>query len=570
MKHHQHNDKRKMSRRNFLKGGTGLAISGLAARAAASPPAAEAAEVAGPYHGVQLRGMYLPAKNRTAEGRFGLMFKRLPAFAPGDTLLSGLGIRMAEEDSEPLPDDISPNINKSPLLFAGYTFLGQFIDHDITLDTTPLDLQQTDPDALTNFRTARYDLDSVYGRGPSLEPDIYDPADRHKLLIKTRTETVESTAQDASGNTITVTEEVEVEDVPRRDDGTAIIPEGRNDENLILVQLHIAFMKFHNRLVDYVRSQGVMSSAVFETARRLARWHYQWMVIHDFLPAIVGSTMKNAVYKDNPGAAPTITIGYYKPTNRENKPFMPVEYAVAAYRFGHSMIRPAYIINRFTQNTIPVFGATPDMNLNGRRPIPGRLVIDWRNILPNIRPNPFPVNAVRKPRRIDTRLSAPLFNLPSSVVPPDDKQTLLAVRNLLRGQRVGLPSGQQVAKQMRVTPLSNDRLAYRMTYDPKSGTDSEQYDPNLAAFLGQKGWNGEAPLWFYILKEAELLPNRGQQLGAVGGRMVAEVLVGLLQRDVNSYLSQNPAWKPTLPSATPGSFTISDLINYANGNEGVA
>ena len=541
-------------------------MSGLAGRAATSPSTAQAAEIAGPYHGVQLRGMYLPAKERTTEGRFGLMFKRLPAFAPGDTLLSGLGIKMAEEDAEPLPDNVSPNTNKSPLLFAGYTFLGQFIDHDITFDSTPLDLQQKDPDALVNFRTARYDLDSVYGKGPTLEPDIYDPADRHKFLIEKRSDQAKYTTTDADGNTVEVIEDVVVEDVPRRDNGTAIIPEGRNDENLVVIQFHVAFMKFHNRLVDYVRSQGVMSSAVFETARRLARWHYQWMVIHDFLPAIVGPEMKNAVYKDNPGAAPTITVSYYKPTNRENKPFMPVEYAVAAYRFGHSMIRPVYVINKFTQNTIPIFETTPGMNLNGRRPIPGSLVIDWRNILPNIQPDPFPADTVRKSRRIDTRLSAPLFNLPNSVVPPDDPQTLLAVRNLLRGQRVGLPSGQQVAKQMRVTALSNDRLSYRMTYDPVTQTDSEKYDPDLASFLKQKGWNGEAPLWFYILKEAELLPNRGRQLGVVGGRIVAEVLVGLLQRDVNSYLSQNPAWRPTAPIAPePGKFTISDLINYANG-----
>jgi hypothetical protein len=162
--------------------------------------------------------------------------------------------------------------------------------------------------------------------------------------------------------------------------------------------------------------------------------------------------------------------------------------------------------------------------------------MEWKNILPVDRLFP-----ARKPRKLDTQLSRPLANLPGSVVPPPDPTVHLAVRNTLRGKRVGLSSGQQIAKAMRVSPLSNATLG--LGNDP--------------------GWGGQAPLWYYILKEAELLQN-AERLGPVGGRIMAEVLVGLLQRDPNSYLYLNAAWKPAPPIApTTGQFTFVDLLKYA-------
>jgi hypothetical protein len=477
---------------------------------------AHAAEGGG-LHGVELRGMFLTSKDRLAEGRFGTMFKRLPAFAPPDNLLTSLANTMVEDQTTPDDD----KLNTSPRLFAGFTFIGQFIDHDITFDNTPLDQQLADPDARVNFRTPRYDLDSVYGRGPVNEPQFYDPADRDKLLVTTN----------VNG----------VEDMPR-DGNRAIIPEPRNDENLIIVQLHKAVAQFHNRIVDYARSQGIRPEWVFETARRLTRWHYQWAVVHDFLPRFIGDELigpTGAVYKEVAGKPPVINLSYYKPTNRDGRPFMPIEFAVAAYRFGHSIIRPVYVINETTlaRGGVPIFGPDGEFNLNGGRPIPADLVMVWKNILP-VDPT-FPA---RKPRKIDTKLSLPLTMLPGSVVPPPDPTVHLAVRNTLRGKKVGLPSGQQVARAMRANVLSNATLG--LSNDP--------------------GWGGEAPLWFYILREAELPPYNTERLGAVGGRIMAEVLVGLLQRDPNSYLYLNAAWKPVPPIApAPGQFGFVDLLRYA-------
>ncbi len=505
-----------LPRRGFLAGVAGISAGAVVGRTTTTAYAAP--EPGTGLHGSQLRGMYLTSTDRMAEGRFGMMFKRLPPFAPSDSLLTSLASTMVEDQT--VPDD--SHLNTSPRLFAGFTFVGQFIDHDITFDDTPLELQQVDPDARVNFRTPRYDLDSVYGRGPLQEPEFYDPVDPDKLLV----------TPNVNG----------VVDVPRDGEGHAVIPELRNDENLIVVQLHKAVALFHNRLVDLARSQGVRREWVFETARRLARWHYQWAVLHDFVPRVAGDELvgpKGTVYKEVVGKAPVINLTYYRPTNKDGRPFMPVEFAVAAYRFGHSLIRPFYVINQesLDRGGVPVFGATPGFNLNGGRPVPADLVMDWKNILP-VDPS-FPA---RKPRKIDTKLSLPLMNLPPSVVPVGGPASNLAVRNTLRGKHVGIPSGQQVARAMRLPVLANATLG--VSNDP--------------------GWGGEAPLCYYILKEAELPPNNTERLGAVGGRIVAEVLVGLLQRDPNSYLYLDPAWKPAPPIApVAGQFGFVDLLRFA-------
>ena len=500
---------RRFSRRGFLAGAAALSAGAMVGRQGG---VAHAAEAGSGLHGAQLRGAFLTSKNRLAEGRFGAMFKRLPAYAPSDDLLTGLAKTMVE----PNTDDIF--LATGPRLFAGFTFIGQFIDHDITLDNTPLELQQADPDATVNFRTPRYDLDVLYGEGPGTEPAYYNPADPDKLWLETN----------ING----------VLDLKRGADGRAIIPDRRNDENLIILQLHKAVAQFHNRIVDHARAQGMRPEWVFETARRLTRWHYQWAVIHDFLPRFVGDELvgpTGAVYKEVAGKPPVINLNYYKPTNRDGRPFMPVEFAVAAYRFGHSLIRPFYIING--SGIVDVFGPAGGFNLNGGRPIPANLAIEWKNILPV-----DPAFPARKPRKIDTKLSIPLSTLPGSAVPPPDPTTNLAVRNTLRGKHVGLPSGQQVARAMRVNVLSNAQLG--LSSDP--------------------GWGGEAPLWFYILKEAELPPYNGERLGPVGGRIMAETLVGLLQRDPNSYLYLDAAWKPVPPIApTTGQFGFVDLLKYA-------
>ena len=206
---------------------------------------------------------------------------------------------------------------------------------------------------------------------------------------------------------------------------------------------------FHNKLVDHVR-KSLLSAlfpglSVFESARRLARWHYQWMVTHDFLPAIVGKAMTDSVYKEVLTGGPIINLKYYRTINPLGRPYIPVECSVAAYRFGHSIARPRYTVRDFIDtrtgatvavSSVPLFEAAPtDNNLNGTRPIPPRLKMQWSKFF----------NAAGKPptarpvRQFDANLSDALFRLPSTALPDSNPMSRLAVRNLLRGRRCGCP-----------------------------------------------------------------------------------------------------------------------------------
>jgi hypothetical protein len=600
------NRARDFSRRHFLKGTAAGAVAvslGTATSAAWMAPAAAEELPPTPPHGAELRGMDLAVKSPTTEGRFGFMFKSQPPHPATDTLLGNLGQTMEEKPviGKPLTDPLTGQPvmkdgvqviankdhndalgeNPNPALTSGFTFVGQFVDHDITFDHTPLSEQQSDPDATTNFRTPRYDLDAIYGRGPNLDTQFYDPADRDKFLLVPTTYDMIRTDTLKTSQVLYDVPRVGANDPDGRTEGKAIIADPRNDQTLIVLQIHVAMQMFHNKLVDVMRQNGIPRSAVFESARRLARWHYQWMVTHEFLPAIVGQTMADSVYKEVSTGAPKITIKYYKPTNPAGRSFIPVEFAVAAYRFGHSMTRPRYTVQDYvTQagatvavSSVPLFEAQPnDNNLNGSRPLPPRMKIQWSKFFNK----PGDPRTARPVRQFDATIATPLFTLPTTALPDSNPLSLLSSRNLLRGKKMGLPSGQQVARLMGVTPLTNAQLWKNHRIEvkipiPTSGIGANvveiirEFDvdnQDLKALFADPGWNGEAPLWFYILKEAEIV-GKGRTLGPVGGRIVAEVLVGLLQKDPNSYLYLNPSWKPAAP-VTPvrGRFTMADLLTF--------
>jgi hypothetical protein len=458
--------------------------------------------------------------------RFGRMF-RLPPFAEAspavEAALRELGRPGGLLDAaDPLAAGpkaliVDPSLSarnpNNPTQTAGTTFFGQFLDHDITFDAGSRLAQPTAPEATTNFRTPALDLDSVYGAGPVAQQELYDPSDHVKLKVE-------------SGGLF--------EDLPRRADGAAIVADPRNDENLMIAGLQCAFLRFHNRAVDHVREQGLSDAAeVFAEARRLTTWHYQWVVVHEFLPQIAGAEIVDDVLRRG--------RRFYMP--RRGEAFMPVEFQTGTYRMGHSMVRPSYRANLAGDGGQPFFGFVFDPSQNGK-PDPDdmrggarapRRFIGWQTFFD------FGDGEVKPNKRIDTRISTPLFDLPLGAIASHDPPTALPQRNLLRHLTWQLPAGQSVARALRAPALAAADLA--------------ELTP-----LGV-GFERSTPLWFYVLKEAEVVAD-GLHLGPVGGRIVTEVFVGLLQSDPGSYLAAQPDWQPTLP-ARSGTFRITDFLTFA-------
>jgi hypothetical protein len=429
---------------------------------------------------------------------------------------------------------------------AIYTYFGQFVDHDITLETgsfttaqlvsptmTPLPLAKIRDD-LKNLRTATLELDSLYGPpAPRAFPNI------NKLLIGRVT---------ALGGTeapsLRPVGKLDDNDLPREPrsadfahDRAARIGDPRNDENLIVAQLHLAFLKAHNRLVDQGRT--------FALARRLLRQHYQHIVVQDFLkrvadPAVVDNILANGNQLYDALAEPF---------------FLPIEFTVAAYRFGHSMIRDDYAFNlNFNLSGAP--GTFPaDLGLlftftalSGQlgdfATLPDNWIIEWERFVDT------GTGAANKARKFDTKVSTGLFHLQS---PKGQEETPadaanLAVRNLLRGYGLRMPTGQAVANHLGLTPLTATQLKAAAASTTQAGV------------LQRNGFLTRTPLWYYLLAEAK--HHGGQRLGPVGSRIVAEVLIGLVRRSDDSIL-RTPGWTPTLPAATPGRFELADLLRFA-------
>lgn len=468
-------------------------------------------------HGVEPRGLRNLPLSSTFEGRFGRLFRRLPpAPACSDAQLTELAEMMREDPGGNTGSwgqpDAQPEGGDNPAIPAAYTYFGQFLDHDITFDPTSMLDRVNDPDALRDFRTPRFDLDSLYGSGPADEPFQYDQAQENRFLI----------AQTESGE----------DDLPRNEQGIALIGDPRNDENTIVSQLQVVFLKLHNKLVAEVEADpNVPAERRFLEAQRRLRWHYQWVIAHDYLPQVCGPNAVNRRLSEPAGEQPEIKNRYYR---AQKNAYMPVEFSVAAFRFGHSQVRAAYNLNDAVPNRpifVPGDQVGPTDDLRGQKTLPAQWTLDWAQFLPFDRPD-----RLQPSRLVDSHLTPALFDLPR--LGSDEPQSL-AFRNLRRGQALQLPSGQDVARQLK---------APRVFSGAELGT---ALDPT--------------PLWFYILKESELEEgNNGQHLGFVGAEIVAEVLLGLLEIDPQSYLKVDPGWQPTLPVAdNERGFTLSDLVRHA-------
>ena len=247
-------------------------------------------------------------------------------------------------------DDAIRQIGRSednPNIPAGFTYLGQFVDHDITFDPNSSLQRANDPEGLVNFRNPRFDLDSLYGRGRDDSPYLYDQSspDDVKLLV--------GRILDDQGQRVE-----DQHDMPRNEQERALIGDPRNDENTFVSQLHLLFIKFHNKVVDKVMNDrpDLEGDDLFKEAQRIVRWHYQWVVVFDFLRRTIPDRMLDKLLVEDEDGFREVQLKFYHPKPR---PFMPVEFSVAAYRFGHSQVREFYRLNRLV--SAPTFRTAEDL-----------------------------------------------------------------------------------------------------------------------------------------------------------------------------------------------------------------
>jgi Animal haem peroxidase len=412
-------------------------------------------------------------------GRYGRMFD-LAALEVDEALLHRIGGAGGLCDAGEQDDDGHGE--------AGWPFFGQYVAHDLTADRSPL-RAHVDLAALANMRSPRANLESLYGGGPVGSPYLFSRGDPAKLL-------------ENDG------------DVPRNQEGIGLVGDPRNDTHVFMSQMQVAFIRAHNRLVDRLQADGVGEAELFDEARRALTWHYQWVIVNDLLPRAVGEELVAELLRDGPR--------YYRP---DPDPFVPVEFADAAYRYGHSQIRQLYRLQPDGPGR-PVF---PD--LMGFGPIGDRRV-DW-SLLFDVPGHP----PAQRSKRVDGRLARSLIQLPEAITGQVEDQAYrsLAVRDLERGEGTGLPSGEAVARAIGAGPLAPEEVG-----------------------LASHGWEGETPLWLYILREAATRQG-GDRLGEVGGRIVGEVLIGIIDADPESYLALDRDWVPTLPGHE-ARFRLRDIL----------
>jgi len=370
------------------------------------------------------------------------------------------------------------------------------VAHDVSLDAGSALDEKGNGASVPNLRTARLDLDSVYGSGPDDQRFLYQRLDPRQFLLGAN--------------------EKGQPDLPRNAEGHALIADTRNDQNILIAQMHLAFLRFHNQRLAQTRS--------FDEARRLTRWHYQWVVIDDFLTRLCGRDLVTSLL----GQWGRPNLRFFRPGENAS---VPIEFALAGFRIGHSMVRPKYGLNDALDVKLeaPIRIFNGDMiaaSLAGERSIPDGWFIQWDRFVEHDGSRP------QLSKRFDTNIAWPLHLLPlPGFLVPKRAYRSLSFLTLLRGWRMSLPSGQAVARRMGESVLAgeNDR---------------------------------EDPLWWYLLREAEALGDGGERLGPVGARLVGEVLVGLLASDPTSYYRVQPDWEPTL-DAEGVRFQLRDFLRHA-------
>ena len=495
---------------------------------------------------------------------------------------------------------------------SGYTYLGQFIAHDLTFDPSTEENLGTHQQSSQNLRTPILDLDSIYGGGPLSSPNIYNQQINHgrtHFLLDTNEINIEGKLYYSF-------------DLPRKLHGSdlwnPIIPDHRNDENFIVSQLHLAIQIFHNKVIEYLdqerlqqKTKNAVKEAVskkgksfinsydlvnnfnelldiafpepenylefwqepkkyilksrrdkkkidsivklepalkrhqfsyykdlFKEARNEVKWHFQWVVLFDYLPKIVGTKLfyevlgiKEKTHKLQRKHKSNRKLFFWK-----DKPYIPVEFSVAAFRFGHSMIARRY---KFTDK--PKNISKNLFKAKKRNNRPKDIYLDWSFF--------FYTNLCGGENK-STRINAAIETKMANELPIKQKLRNIVLRNLLRGIQNKLPSGQKVAELLGATKLDHENFKDVQIYKVLKDNFPEIINSDNEKLSFEEFCNN-SPLWFYILMEADVLGNlspdsKSNHLGPVGGQIVAEVIIGILEGDPNSFFNENSNWKPWL------------------------
>jgi len=466
----------------------------------------------------------------------------------------GIDRQLGEPNRRRIGNEMAAGGGGTSQIPAGFTYLGQFIDHDLTFDKTNVMLgQNVSPAQLLQARSPSLDLDSLYGAGPQ-DPGsapFYEADGLHLKMGKT-----------VAADGIPAKDGF---DLPRGAGNTqakkrkAVIPDHRNDENLAVAQTHLAMIRFHNRVVDSLPA-SVPAAQRFAQARELVTKHYQWMIRTDYLPRICATGVVNNVFNQGRKA---FEVGV-PPTD---VPTMPIEFSIAAFRLGHAMIRRAYSWNKIFDNgagtldLLFTFSATSG-ELGGFQRLPSNWIADFRRLYDFNEANKpglaVPASKFNRAMRIDTTLVNPLKTLPTGSfggpnVPQNDARRNLAFRNLTRAKMVKLATGQQMATFLKSKGVNLTRLTKAQIRNGNNGADLDS--------LTQTQRNAvltNTPLWFYLLREAEL---GGGKLKGVGARIVAETFHRAIEGSQASIV-RDPTWRPTLgPDNT--TFGMVDLLLFA-------
>lgn len=434
---------------------------------------------------ISLAGTLTATADPGPKPNFYRMFPDLPGFTePTQQQIADLAQTMLDPNAD---------AGDNPGATSGFTYFGQFLDHDLTLDTSPSPITPVDPTQNENSRTFAFDLDSMYGPDDfTAHPEVYTASGKFLL-------------QEPNANG--------VRDYTRRADGSAVIFEGRNDENEIISQVQVAMMKAHNRLID--------AGLSFQNARQTLITAYQEAIFSDFMPHLLMPVDSKTLQKLDPKKTGT-----------------PLEFSVAAYRFGHSMVRKAYELNAGT-GKIQVFSLTaPD--LRGGRNIPAGRQIDWSEFFSDI-PSSDTDGVINISRRIDRLISSGLFVLP---IPGAEAtgSNVLAFRNMSRGVFYNMPSGESVAASLGIPIIPFPAIG--------------------------PGFTTGTPLWYYILWESEFV-NGGSKLGPVGSAIVTASFQSALKNGDKLVKGKTDSTQLAALRGPDGNMTVSDLFVFAGVSQGL-